>query len=91
MLAVALSPQGRGRGEGVRKLQNQTPSPEPQTVRGSAIVPLPAAQDRRQCIFYALAPADRRSMLLGRILINSYQCPFRSKRDRLAALPGSDS
>ena len=41
--------------------------------------------------FYTLVLADRGSDLLGRILINSYQCPFRSESDRLAALPVSDT
>jgi hypothetical protein len=40
---------------------------------------------------YTLALADRRSELLGRILINSAQCQLRSESDRLAALPRSDA
>jgi REP element-mobilizing transposase RayT len=41
--------------------------------------------------FFTFTLADRRSELLGRILINSYQCPFRSESDRLAAMPRSDA
>ena len=41
--------------------------------------------------FYTLALADRGSDLLGRVLINSAQCPLRSKSDRLVALPRSDA
>jgi hypothetical protein len=35
--------------------------------------------------FFTLAPADRGSDLLGRVLINSAQCPLRSESDQIAA------
>jgi len=44
-----------------------------------------------RALFYALALADRGSDLLGRVLINSAQCPLRSESDRLVALPRSDA
>jgi hypothetical protein len=37
--------------------------------------------------FYALALTDRGSDLLGRVLMNSAQCPLPSNSDRLVALP----
>ena len=40
---------------------------------------------------YTLALADRGSDLLGRVLINSAQCPLRSESDRLVVLPPSDA
>jgi hypothetical protein len=41
--------------------------------------------------FCTLALADRGSDLLGRVLINSAQCPLRFESDRLVALPRSDA
>jgi hypothetical protein len=41
--------------------------------------------------FSTLALADRSSDLLGRVLINSAQCPLRSESDRPVALPRSDA
>ena len=41
--------------------------------------------------FCTLALADRGSDLLGRVLINSAQCPLRSESVRLVALPRSDA
>jgi len=42
-------------------------------------------------VFYTLALAGRGSDLLGRVLINSAQCPLHSESDALAALPRSDA
>jgi hypothetical protein len=54
------------------------------------------SRDRRLKIdggafFFTLALADRGSDLLGRVLINSAQCPHRSESDRFAAPPRSDA
>ena len=42
-------------------------------------------------VFYTLALANRGGDLLGRVHINSAQCPLRSESDRLVALPRSDA